>query len=211
MVGAFKPHAASLGLTSKTTWLWILSFSTKCFWLEMVDYQEIKRKFGGCLQTWGGFHCPRAEETDLRMLLGPRVLLSPGGDLNGMKRWKRPVCEERATAGSILRGKPANTLLRKCPLDGSCTFQNILQVLGYSAFSWLSVYVNPFLFFFCFSLIVRCCHAEALVLIGWLKYISGDRFSCFPQNGSHGFAELLGYSAGLLHSYNYQKPESLLG
>lgn len=55
MVGALNLHAASLGLASKTTRLWIFSLSTKCLWLEMADYQEIKRNFRGCLQTWRYF------------------------------------------------------------------------------------------------------------------------------------------------------------
>lgn len=118
MVGAFNPHAASLGLASKTIWLWIFLLSIKYFWLEMVDYQEIQRRLQGLFTDLRDFTVhPRAEEAGLRMLLGPRELLNPGEDLNGIKKFKRPVCEERVPMGPLLRGKPGNTLLRKHPLD----------------------------------------------------------------------------------------------
>lgn len=56
--------------------------------------RDQKETSGAVCRLWG-FHCPRAEEADLRMVLGPREQLNPGGDPNGIKRRKRPVCEER--------------------------------------------------------------------------------------------------------------------
>lgn len=57
------------------------------------------------------------EEADLRAVLGPREQLNPGGDLNGIKRWKRPVCEDRVSVGSLFGGKPGNIHLMKHALD----------------------------------------------------------------------------------------------
>lgn len=167
--------------------------------------RDQKETSGAVCRLWG-FHCPRAEEADLRMVLGPREQLNPGGDPNGIKRRKRPVCEER----DLFWEENLETLFwGSIHLIGSCRLSKTLQVLGYSACSWLSTYQSTLHEDLPVS--VRCCHAEVLLLILWLKYISGDRFSCFLQNGSRDFAELLGGSAGLLHNYNYQKLGWLLG
>lgn len=78
--------------------------------------KKSKENFRSYCRLWG-FHCPRAEEADLRMVLGPREQLNPGGDPNGIKRCKRAVCEEKVPTGSLWRGKPGKTPLRKHSLD----------------------------------------------------------------------------------------------
>lgn len=45
------------------------------------DQQETS----GAVCKLEGFHCPMAEEADLRMVLGAREQLKPGGDPNGIK------------------------------------------------------------------------------------------------------------------------------
>lgn len=120
VVAAFNPHTSSPGLPSQSTQLWIFPIPIKCALLEMADYQDIKGKLHGLLPDCGdlavrGFF--EVEEADLRVVLGPSEQLNPGGDLNGIKRWKRPMCEEEVPMRSLLRGKPGNTHLRKRALD----------------------------------------------------------------------------------------------
>lgn len=84
----------------------------------MPDYQDVKRKVHGLLPDFGDVAVfLEVEEADLRAVFGPREQLNPGGDLNGIKGQKRPVCEEGVPMGSLLRGKPGNTHLMKHALD----------------------------------------------------------------------------------------------
>jgi len=105
MVGPFNPRASILNHLA-------LDFSAS-HQMTLAGDGTLPRDQKGtsraAARLWGPC-CPGsffdAEEADLSAVLGPSEQPSPGGDLKGIKRWKRQVCEEEVPMGCLLRGKP---------------------------------------------------------------------------------------------------------